>query len=250
MRLTEKKMLHIAAIAGIVSFILYVTAFLLPQTVVYAHATPASVFIDLLGLVAFCTYTYGFAVIGSKFSKPLITKAAYAVIITNIIVSVAAYMYPAAGSGPIDDVMSSGPDLLISVIGLAVTAAVIVLGWSFLELKSQLGWLAVWYGCLELVTGTGVVFLLSTPIGFSVDFVLYILGINILLLVASGRHEKNSLMALSKKPYFLVSVAALVGVIYFTFVGIMPPNGCMPFNPDDPACQGQSGPSIEEYLDA
>ena len=61
------------------------------------------------------------------------------------------------------------------IIGLSSTVALIVVGWNILNLKSKLGTIAVWYGCLELLSAIGITFLYPTSEIF-IGVVLYILG--------------------------------------------------------------------------
>ena len=61
------------------------------------------------------------------------------------------------------------------VFGIGISAGILVLGWQVLNLKARLGALAVWYGCLALLSGVGLTFFLL-PVGIAVEVLLYGLG--------------------------------------------------------------------------
>ena len=236
MHISEKTLFQIGGIAGFFAFFVYLQSFIFPPVEMSAAATMA---LFILCIIPYMAYMYAFALLGVKFKKPFLTKAAYTLIALNLLISAASYLFPGADGAFVS--------VFLTAYGLATSAAVIVLGWNVLALKNHLGWLAVWYGCLEMLTGTGVAYFFSFTAGLYIDLVLFVLGINILLLIASGRHEsKNYFLKLANQPYFWASVAFLAAAFYLVQFGVRPANGCLPFNPDDPACQGSIPPSLVE----
>ena len=160
-----KNMLLYSSLGGIVSFVMLLSSFFIP---VSDETTLFLVALDIIGLIGFIVYIYGFAILGIRFDKQYLALGAYAVIALNITLTFVSYFGYALGE------LMFGTGVL--AIGLAISFAMIVIGLHVLQLKEKLGSLAIWYGALEIVSAIGIIGIFSSHAGVVLDLVLYALG--------------------------------------------------------------------------
>ncbi|HTR18907.1 MAG TPA: hypothetical protein VMH91_02940 [Candidatus Paceibacterota bacterium] len=162
--MAQKRWLLLSSIAGVIALIFYLVNLLSPGT----HLV-------FVGLLAHLIYLSGFAILGSKIRSDLLRYSACA--------SVGIYVVS----------LLFLPNWLPVVLGLALSAATVGIGYPILTHKDHFGALGVWYGSLELLAATGVLyfFYASYPsLPSLLDAVLYILGSTLLIRESIRRSGK------------------------------------------------------------
>lgn len=170
--MTQVLAFRIAAFAGGLSLLAYLIS--IPLFGLESGSSSPNFFdspvYDFGSLLVYVFYLNGFATMGEKFKNRLLTNAARAIVWLNVLA--AAVFYAAIQIETLDSNVLTGIETLL---GVGISAGMLVLGWQVLNLKTRLGTLAVWYGCLALLSALGLTFFFL-PIGIAVESILYGLG--------------------------------------------------------------------------
>ena len=169
--------LQLAMGAGVASLLFALsTFFLFPEGGQAGLGQESSVLFGVVGLIFYLVYIYGFVLLGEKYKTRPIVFASYSIIALSILIALS------AGIAPEQEIES----ISTVVLGLLIAASMIVIGWNVLNLKSAFGTLAVWYGCLEMLSATGILFIFSEFSAYFIDILLFALG-SLLLFRASKK---------------------------------------------------------------
>jgi hypothetical protein len=177
----ERSLLGLAAAGGAVSFvstILHTPAFnnsILPSQQNGISAFSVGIVVGtILAGIAFAMYAYGFAVLGKLMGAPLLRYASCVqAALTILATAVIAVLY-------IPGVPSNVFGTLSTVLSIADTLCVLTIGYAILQHQKHFGEVGKWYGLLELLAATGVLYAISDTAVYALTAILYVLGIALL----------------------------------------------------------------------
>ncbi len=138
----------------------------------FDDTTPKPYFylLSILPTLLYSVYVYGFAALSRKHSVRRLAYAAYAWIGIALLSSFG-FLLP----------FDADPTLTLSVgtaLGLALTVAMLLVGWSVLQLKAHYGPYAVGYGLSVMFIATGLPYMIGGIDGSSLmDLVAYALAV-------------------------------------------------------------------------
>lgn len=182
--MTLGTMLRLGAAAGAMALGIDLTVLAIFGTEALESYSVVSIelsWVGFISLVSYVLYLNGFAAIGIKYKNKRLTYAAQALILLSVLVVTLYY-----SSLIIDGFDTDAMHIAVSVINIGIFAAMLVLGWNLLNLKQKLGPLAVWYGCLEIISGISILFYIWPSVGMALNLALFALGTAILYRLNPG----------------------------------------------------------------
>ncbi len=163
----NKKFL-LSAIAGIGSLILLFSNFGFSISADSFISTEYFFVLDIVSILLYVLYVYGFVALGEKHSVQPMMYGAYAWIALSLAGAVYSYLVP-------DPAQESVIGLIISLV---IMASIIVVGLHMLKLKSHYGEYATGYGILAMLSATGIPYLVGGAFGgIAIDALAYVVAI-------------------------------------------------------------------------